>query len=89
MNRWHLWYLAMAYADLGQLDDAWRCIDDAIDKDRKVDRKMGRRPRSIALPVRSRSSHPRGIRKKQKSILIAHSLSRVSSKQNPGSCARR
>ena len=29
---WHLWYLAMAYAELGQLDDAWRCIDDAIEK---------------------------------------------------------
>jgi predicted ATPase len=29
---WHLWYLAMAYAELGQLDDAQRCIDDAIDK---------------------------------------------------------
>jgi predicted ATPase len=28
----HLQYLAMAYADLGQLHDAWRCIDDAIDK---------------------------------------------------------
>ena len=29
---WHLWHLAMAYAELGQLDDARRCIDDAIDK---------------------------------------------------------
>jgi class 3 adenylate cyclase/predicted ATPase len=29
---WHLWYLAMAYAELGQLDDAWRCVDDAIEK---------------------------------------------------------
>jgi predicted ATPase len=29
---WHLWHLAMAYAELGQLDDAWRCIDDAMDK---------------------------------------------------------
>jgi class 3 adenylate cyclase/predicted ATPase len=29
---WHLWHLAMAYAELGQLDDAWRCIDDAIEK---------------------------------------------------------
>jgi predicted ATPase len=29
---WHLWHLAMAYADLGQADDARRCIDDAIDK---------------------------------------------------------
>jgi predicted ATPase len=28
----HLWHLAIAYAELGQLDDAWRCIDDAIDK---------------------------------------------------------
>ena len=28
----HLWHLAMAYAELGQLDDARRCIDDAIDK---------------------------------------------------------
>ena len=29
---WHLWHLAMAYAELGQLDDAQRCIDDAMDK---------------------------------------------------------
>jgi class 3 adenylate cyclase/predicted ATPase len=28
----HLWYLAMAYAEVGQLDDARRCIDDAIEK---------------------------------------------------------
>ena len=28
----HLSSLAMAYAELGQLDDAWRCIDDAIAK---------------------------------------------------------
>ena len=29
---WHLWHLAMAYAELGQHDDARRCIEDAIDK---------------------------------------------------------
>jgi class 3 adenylate cyclase/predicted ATPase len=29
---YYLSYLSMAYAELGQLDDAWRCIDDAIDK---------------------------------------------------------
>ena len=29
---YNLSYLAMAYAELGQLDDARRCIDDAIDK---------------------------------------------------------
>jgi predicted ATPase len=28
----HLWHLAMAYTELGQLDDARRRIDDAIDK---------------------------------------------------------
>ena len=28
----HLWHLAMAYAELGQPDDARHCIDDAIDK---------------------------------------------------------
>jgi class 3 adenylate cyclase/tetratricopeptide (TPR) repeat protein len=28
----HLWHLALAYADLGQPDDARRCIDEAIDK---------------------------------------------------------
>ena len=28
----HQSFLAMAYAELGQPDDAWRCIDDAIDK---------------------------------------------------------
>jgi predicted ATPase len=28
----HLRHLAMAYAELGALDDAWRCIDDAIEK---------------------------------------------------------
>jgi predicted ATPase len=29
---YYLSYLAMAYADLGQIDDAWHCIDDAIAK---------------------------------------------------------
>jgi tetratricopeptide (TPR) repeat protein len=28
---WHLWYLAVAYAELGQPEDARRFIDDAID----------------------------------------------------------
>jgi class 3 adenylate cyclase/predicted ATPase len=29
---WNLWHLAVAYAELGQSDDAQRCIDDAIEK---------------------------------------------------------
>ena len=36
---WHLWHLAMAYAELGQPDDAGRCIDDAIDKVEKSNEK--------------------------------------------------
>ena len=37
----HLQYLAIAYAELGQFDDAWRCIDDAIDKKEKSKEKWG------------------------------------------------
>ena len=29
---WNLWHLAMAYAELGQPDDAWHCIDEAREK---------------------------------------------------------
>ena len=29
---WHLWHLAMSYTEIGQPDDALRCIDDALDK---------------------------------------------------------
>jgi predicted ATPase len=37
----HLQYLAMAYAELGQLGDAWRCIDDAIAKVERSKEKRG------------------------------------------------
>ena len=36
-----LQYLAMAYAELGQLDDAWRCIDDAIETIERSKEKWG------------------------------------------------
>ena len=49
----HLWYLAMAYAELGQPDDARRCIDDAMTEERGR-RKSGSRPRSIALLAKLR-----------------------------------
>jgi len=32
LEAWHLWHLAVAYGELGQPDDARRCIDDAMDK---------------------------------------------------------
>ena len=37
----HLQYLAIAYAELGQLDDAWRCIDDATEKIERSNEKWG------------------------------------------------
>ena len=46
-------YLARAYAELGQFDDAWRCIGEAMTRS-KQPRKDGARPRSIAWPVKSR-----------------------------------
>src|SRR4029078_12146983 len=37
----HLSHLAMAYAELGQPDDARRCIEDAIDKVNRSKEKWG------------------------------------------------
>jgi tetratricopeptide (TPR) repeat protein len=84
----HLSNLAMAYAGLGQLDDARRCIDDAIEKvesskEKWCEAEVHRIAGEIAL------KSPGLIWKKQKGILIAHSLARVSSKQSGGNCARR
>ena len=50
----HLWHLAMAYAELGQFDDAWRCVDDAIDtversKERWCEAEVNRIAGEIAL----------------------------------------
>jgi predicted ATPase len=50
----HLHYLAKAYAELGQLDDAWRCIDDAIGtvertKERSCEAETNRIAGEIAL----------------------------------------
>ena len=84
---WHLWYLAMAYAELGQPDDARHCIDDAIDKvERSKEKWCEAEVYRIAGEVTLKSPAP--DKKKQKSILIAHLRSRVSSNQNTGSCER-
>ena len=50
----HLQYLAMAYAELGELDDAQRCIDDAIEtmersKERWCEAEVNRIAGEIAL----------------------------------------
>jgi class 3 adenylate cyclase len=70
----------------GNADDARRCIDDAIDKVERSNEKWCESEVN-RIAGKSRSSHPRRIRKKQKSILIAHSLSHVSSKRNHSNSA--
>ena len=85
----YLSYLARAYADLGQFDEAWRCIGEAMSmiettKERWFEAEVNRdRRRNRASSRRSR------IRRKHKHISSARWPSRGSSKQSPGNCARR
>ena len=51
-------YLAMAYAELGQFDDAWRCIDEAMTAVETI-RKGGGRRGLIASPAKSRLRRPK------------------------------
>ena len=61
----HLWHLAMAYADLGQLDDAWRCIDDAIEKaERSQERWCEAEVHRIAGEIALKSPQPDTVKAK-------------------------
>jgi predicted ATPase len=72
----------MAYSELGELDDARRCIDDAIETmERSKEKWSEAEVNRIAGEMHS--SRSRLIQKRQKRILIAR-RSRVNSKQNPG-----
>ena len=83
----HLWYLAMAYAELGQPDDARRCIDDAIDKvERSKEKWCEAEVHRIAGEIALKSLAPDA--KKAEGYFIARSQSPASSRQSPGSCAR-
>ena len=56
---WHLSHLAMAYADLGEHDDARRCIEDAIDKvERAKEKWCEAEVNRVAGEVALRSSAP-------------------------------
>jgi len=56
---WSLWHLATAYAELGQPDDARRCIDDAIDKvERSKEKWCEAEVHRIAGEVALKSSSP-------------------------------
>ena len=72
----HLMHLAMAYAELGQPDDARRCIDDAIDKvERSKEKWCEAEVHRIAGEIALKS--PRRIRQKQK-LFRARARSRAS-----------
>ena len=45
-------YLAMAHAELGNFDDAWHCVAEAMRRS-KQPKKRGMRPKSIAWPGKS------------------------------------
>ena len=57
-------------------------IDDAIEDNRKVEGKMVRGRRFIALPGKSHSNRSRLIQKKRKHISIAPSMLLANSRQN-------
>ena len=80
--------LAPAYAELGQFDDAWRRIGEAMTameatKESWCEAEVNRVAGEVAL------SRPHLMRRRRKHISSARSPSHVSSKQSPGSCAPR
>jgi hypothetical protein len=81
-----LTYLARAYAELGQFDDAWRSIGDAMTavettKESLCEADVHRIAGEIAL------KSP-GTRPKRRRISSARSRLRISSRQNPGNLVR-
>jgi hypothetical protein len=79
MPMW-LSYLAKAYAKIGHLYDAWRCIRDAFaavetTKERWFEAELNR----VAGEIR-----PNPMLRKPKAASSAHSQSHASSKPNPG-----
>ena len=82
----HLTYLARAYAELGKIDDAWRCMGEAtkaVEKTKETwfEAEINRIAGEIALKSLERNTG------KARTISSAHSLSHVSSKRNPGNSA--
>jgi hypothetical protein len=84
----YLSYLARAQAELGQFDDAWRCIDEAMTLPKRLSRRSGR-PRSIAPPEKLLLRFSTRVRQERKRISSARSQSRGNSKLSPGNCAQR
>jgi hypothetical protein len=76
--------LARAYAELGQFENAWRSIGEAMTA---VERGR-RKPTSTALLAKPNCCRRNLMQRKRKRISTARSQSRVNSKQDPGSSAQ-
>ena len=81
-------YLARAHAELGQFDDAWRCIGEAMaavetTKESWYEAEINRIAGEIAL------MSPEPDAAKAEAYFERALTLRVSSRQNPGNCARR
>ncbi len=81
-------YLARAYAQLGQFDDAWRCIGEAMTavqttKETWFEAEVHRVAGEVAL------KSPEPMRRKRKRISNVRSRLRGRSGRSPGNCARR
>jgi hypothetical protein len=77
----------MAYAEIGQLDDARRCIYDAIDKvEISKEKWCEAEAHRIAGEVELKSPEPDAV--KAQAYFERASPLRVRSRQNPGNCAR-
>ena len=74
--------LAEAHAELGQLDEAWRCIGEAMTQP-KQPKKDGSRPRSIASRAKSRLSRRSRMRRKRKHISSVLWRLRVNRRRSP------
>ena len=83
----YLSYLAKAYSELGQFDDAWRCIGEAMTAMETTKEKMVR-GRGLSHCRRNRAASRRSrMSRKRKRISSAPSPSPVNSKPSPGNSA--
>ena len=71
-------YLALAYAEVGKFDDAWRCIDEAMTHDRSNQRKMVRGRDQSTSPGNRTKVAGAGRHKSARRISSERSRSRAS-----------
>ena len=82
----HLSYLASAYAEVSQFEEAWRCISEAMTAV-ETTKESWYEAESIVWQANLPSLCQSRMKQKRKRISSARSQSRVPSKQNPGNSA--